>query len=131
MMGGKLYYLFYKAIKTSRKGDQSFFNAFVGICFLEFMNLGSIFAIANHFLKYNIEKNLAINAGLSIFVIIIIFNYFNLWTRKEIIILSNEKMHYRYPRSVFWAIVIFSFSFFFLVLEYFVTIKVMGNVHSD
>ncbi len=116
----KFYYLFYKEVKTTRKNDQSFFNAFIGLCFIEFMNLGSVFSIVNHFLKYRVQENVAVIVAVGVFAIAIACNYFVIWVIKEKIIFKYQNSPTKYGKAIFWGLIIFSFALCFFVLEYFV-----------
>lgn len=116
----RLYYLFYKVVKTTRKNDQSFFNAFIGLCFLEYMNLGSIFGILNYFLNLRITKNASIYGALAIFGTFLLYNYFTLWIKKEDVIAKYDNSPIKNGKLLIWGFIILSFSLFYIVLEYFV-----------
>jgi hypothetical protein len=111
----KLYYLFYDLIKTQRKNDQSFFNSYIGFTFLEFMNLATIFKIVNNVSKFVIPKNAAIYGGLMVFGIILIYNYFFLWLKKDHIILKYQKQEDKSGKWLVWSYIILSFVCFFSV----------------
>ena len=116
----KLYYLLYKVVKTTRKNDQPFFNAFLALGFLEFMNLGTIFGIVNYFLKYRISEDIAVKSTLIIFGIILMYNYFRVWVKKEAIISKYDSLPNKNNKLITWAFIILSFSIFFTVLNYLV-----------
>jgi hypothetical protein len=119
-MTDKLYYLFYKEIKTKRKNDQSFFNSYIGFSFLEYTNLASIFATLNYFMKFNFSKDASIYGGLLGFAGIMLYNYFIIWLRKELIVDSYEKIKVKNGKVIIWTYVLLTFIIFFLVLEYFI-----------
>jgi hypothetical protein len=84
------------------------------------MNLGSIFGIVNHYLKYRISKDGPIYAMIFVFAGIVIYNYFTLWVKNEKIISKYEKLPNRNGGLLIWIFIIISFTFFYLVLTYFV-----------
>ena len=122
----KFYYLFYKEVKTTRKNDQSFFNAFIGLCFIVYMNLASVFCVVNHFVKHRFGDE-ATTIGLLCFGIIIAFNYWAIWIKKEAIILHYEKTKVRYGRLMFWFVISLSFTIFYFVLYYLVDLRIPKN----
>ena len=116
----RLYYLFYRIIKTERKNGQPFFNVYMGLSFLEYMNVGSIFGIVNYFLKYRIPKNMAVSVTFVFFGFILLYNYFSLWLKKEEIVSKYKKLPNKNGSLLIWGFIIFSFCLFYIVLEYFV-----------
>ncbi len=116
----KLYYLFYKVVKTRGGNDQSFFKAYIGFCFLIYMNLASTLGLINYFFKYRISKDTSIYGGLFVFGIILLYNYFSLWVRNEEIIAKYENLSNKNGKLLIWSFIILSFSFFYIVLENFV-----------
>jgi len=116
----RLYYLFYKVVKPTQRNGADFFKAFIGFCFLEYMNLGSIFGIANHYLKYRVPKNGPIYAIIVVFGSIVIYNYFTLWVRNERIVSKYEELQNKNGGLLIWLFIILSFTFYYLVLTYFV-----------
>jgi hypothetical protein len=113
----KLYYLLYKVVKTTRKNDQPFFNSYLALSFLEFMNLTTIFGIVNYFLKYRISDDIGVKVTLIIFGAILLYNYFRVWVKKEAIISKYESLPNSNNKLIAWAFIILSFSFFFIVLN--------------
>ncbi|MFA4868904.1 MAG: hypothetical protein WC623_11925 [Pedobacter sp.] len=113
----KLYYLLYKVVKTTRKNDQPFFNSYLALSFLEFMNLATIFGIVNYFLKYRISEDIGVKATLIIFGAILLYNYFRVWVKKEAIISKYESLPNSNNKLIAWVFIILSFSFFFIVLN--------------
>ncbi|MBB5648929.1 hypothetical protein [Pedobacter cryoconitis] len=124
----KLYYQLYKVVKTTRKDDQPFFNAYIALCFLEGLNLGSIFGMANYFLKYRIPENTSVKGSLIVFGIIILYNYFGLWIKKEEIVSKYDRLPHNKSRVLIWAFIILSFSIFFIVLNYLVEYHPSQNI---
>ncbi|KIA95236.1 hypothetical protein OC25_07955 [Pedobacter kyungheensis] len=117
----KIYYLLYKVLKSNGKNDQSFFNAFLGLCFLEYMNLWSIFGLVNYFFKYRITKDESVYCALITGGIIFIYNYFILWNKKEIIVKKYDNSPIKNGMILIWGLIIFSFSLLYIILEYFVS----------
>lgn len=118
-MRQRLYYLFYKEVSTRGRTDQ-FFKAYIGFCFLEYMNLGSMLGALNYILKYHIPKNGPLYGTIFIFGGVLLYNYFTLWVKKEDIVSNNENRPNRYGRLLIWSFITLSFSFFYVVLKYFV-----------
>lgn len=111
----KFYYLFYNLIKTKRKNDQSFFNSYIGLTFLEFMNLATVFRIVNNISTFVVPKNTAIYGGLVVFGIILLYNYFFLWLKKDDIILKYQEQKDKSGKLLIWSYIILSFVVFFSV----------------
>lgn len=116
----RLYYDFYQILKTQRKNDQSYFNAFIGLSFLIYLNIASIFIIINYFIKYKISKDVSIVCSIIVFGLVLLFNLFKLWNKKKQITLKYDlvianKKNYRWP---IWLFIIISFLFFYCVVEY-------------
>jgi DNA polymerase sigma len=107
-------------VKTTRRKDQPFFNAYIGLSFLEYMNLGSIFAVVNYFLKYRVSKDASIYGTLILFALILLCNYFSLWVKKEAIVSRYDSLPIKNGKILVWIFIILSFSIFFIVLNYFV-----------
>lgn len=116
----RLYYQLYKEVKTTKKNDQPFFNAYMALCFLEGLNIASIFVVANYFLKYSIPEGSGVKGSLVVFGIILFYNYFSLWVKKEEIIVKYDSLPNNNSRLLIWIFVILSFSIFFIVLNYLV-----------
>lgn len=116
----RLYYQLYKVVKTTRKNDQPFFNSYIALCFLEGLNLGSIFGIVNYFLKYRIPESTSVKGSLVVFGIILLYNYFGLWGKKEEIVSKYDRLPNNNDRLLIWTYIILSFSIFFIVLNYLV-----------
>ena len=114
----RLYYLFYKVVSSKKENNQSFFKAYIGFCFLEYMNLGSIFGIVNHYVKYSIPEKGPLYGTVFIFGGIMLYNYFNLWIKQKHIVSKYENLPNKNGAFLIWAIIIFSFSLFYVVLEY-------------
>lgn len=116
----RLYYLLYQVVKTTRKNDQPFFNTYLALSFMEYMNLGSIFGIVNYFLKYRIPKNTSVKVSLVAFGVILLYNYFSIWVKKEEIFYKYDRLPNKNNKLIVWTYIILSFSICFIVLNYFV-----------
>lgn len=116
----RLYYLLYKEIKTTRKNDQSFFNAYMSLSFLIYINLGSVFGVLNYFLKAGISKDASVMGGLVVFGLVLFYNYFMLWRKKEDIVLKYDSKAKSNNRLLLWIFIVLSFVVFYLVLQYLV-----------
>ena len=118
----KLYYFFYRILHNPKQSKLSFYNAYLGFLFLQYLNLGSVFILINYFTKYTAPKKTAFFLSLFVFGIILIFNYYKLFDKKELIVLTYEKLTDREKQFwilLTWGFIIFSFCFFYYVLENF------------
>jgi hypothetical protein len=119
-MTDRLYYLLYKLIKTDRKNDQSFFNAYIGLSFLEYLNIASLLAFLIFFVNFRIANTASFYGALLVFGVILLYNYFSFWVRKDLIISKYENQPIKNGKLLIWGFIIISFSLFYVVLEYFV-----------
>lgn len=116
----RLYYDFYQILKTQRKNDQSYFNAYIGLSFLIYLNIVSVFIIINYFVKWKASKDVSVISSIIVFGLVLLFNVFKLWNKKKQITLkydlptANQK-NYRWP---IWLFIVVSFLFFYCVVEY-------------
>lgn len=116
----RLYYLLYKEVRITRKNEQPFFGAYMVLCFFQYMNLGSIFGIANYFLKYRIQESASVNGSLVIIGVLLLYNYFSIWVKKEEIVSKYDRLPNKNNKLIVWTYIILSFSICFIVLNYFV-----------
>jgi Na+/H+ antiporter NhaD/arsenite permease-like protein len=82
-MFSELYYWLYTILKKIKTNDNPEFNAFLGISSLQYLNIASLFGVANYFLVLNITKNLVILASLIVLVVIAIVNYYNFFSERD------------------------------------------------
>ncbi len=118
----RLYYDFYQILKTQRKNDQSYFNAFIGLSFLIYLNIASVFGIINYFIRYKVSRDVSVISSIIVFGLVLLFNVFKLWNKKKQItlkydLLTANQKNYRWP---IWLFIVVSFLLFYHVLEYLV-----------
>lgn len=117
----KLYYEFYRILKTDRKNDQSYFNAYIGLSFLIYLNIASVFVIVNYFVKYKVSKDASVVSSIIVFGLVLLFNLFKLWKKKRQITLKYDSLNNRekFKWSI-WLFIAVSFLFFYYGVKYFV-----------
>ncbi len=118
----KLCYFLYVILKNPKSNDQSFYNAYLGFSFLQYLNLASVFILINHFTLYRADKKTAFFLSLSFFGVILIFNFYKLLKKKDFIISVNEslpKNKKKIGMLLTWVFIVFSFVFFYLVMNNF------------
>ena len=125
-MFGEFYYWLYEYRKKSKSNNTPGFDAFLGVSFLQCMNVLILFGVANYFLAIDISKNLATYAGIFLYISITVVNYFNLIRKKDEIIKKCEKLStQRQSRGKlhFWLYTLITLGLFIYVITNLVTPK--------
>lgn len=84
------YYRIYKALTKVKTNDTPALNAMILLIALQAFNILSVFGIINYFYKWEFEKQQVIIGGLSLYVFLLIPNYFYLFRKRDEI-----KKHYQ------------------------------------
>ena len=100
------------------------FNACLLMCILQMANIGTILVVIFFFLKTNINKSIAVYAGLTMAVTLIVLNYFLLYIKRETIFEKYENNPLKRKtkgKIYFFVYVLLSLAIFFVALANLVT----------
>jgi len=87
----ELYYWTYSILKKIKTNDNPEFNAFLGISSFQYLNVASLFGVANYFLVLNTTKNLVILVSILVLAAIAIVNYYSFFSKRDTIKKKFEK----------------------------------------
>jgi hypothetical protein len=124
----EVYYWIYRDLKAVKTNTQPFFNAYVGVSFLQCINIGSLLAIVNYYTDYEYEppKEAATFYALGLYIIVSLINYFIFFNNKEKIIEkydSYDPKRQRKGKLLSWLYVILSFAILFYIGSHYVIPK--------
>lgn len=77
------YYRIYKALTKLKTNKTPAFNAMILVVALQGMNIFSVYMLINYFLNLEFENKQTVTMGLSLYIILLIPNYFYLFRKKE------------------------------------------------
>jgi len=118
------YYWMYTYLKKIKTNDMPAFNACLLMCILQMANIGTILVVIFFFLKTNINKSIAVYAGLTMAVTLIVLNYFLLYIKRETIFEKYENNPLKRKtkgKIYFFVYVLLSLAIFFVALANLVT----------
>jgi hypothetical protein len=125
-MFSEFFFWMYSYLRRIKTNDTPALNGYILICLFQFFNLGTIWVMTNYFLRINFEKNIAVYIGLSTIFILYIFNYFQLYAKREVIFIKYEALNQKRKikgQIYFWIYILLSLILLFLSAANLVKLK--------
>jgi hypothetical protein len=114
-MFDQLYFWMHWYLRKNKANHNPSDSAFLLICSLQSLNIGTIFVVVNHFLKLTIHKKTSVYSGLAIGIILYAINHFLLYSRRdEIFRRFKNRNHEKQNKGklLFWFYVLMTLSLF-------------------
>lgn len=114
----------YFNLRKVKTNDMPAFNAYALICVLQLFNITTLLVLINYFINIKLEKDAAIYTSLIGGIIILIFNRFLLYNKREIIFKKyDNKNPSRKTKGqlFFWLYVLLSLIILFVAISNFST----------
>src|SRR5437868_14360889 len=88
----ELYYRLFESLKGVKTNTHPAFNAYLGISSFQCINVATLLAIINYFLKIDVSKNTSVYIGILLYIFLTVINFFYLFRKKDELGKKFDKM---------------------------------------